>query len=144
MLCGVGSLCKGLLFVVIDLLLLLLQVLLLVIVDLLLLPAWLSPLDDLRRLVSWRWRSRIGALLVCWLDGEASLATWLLLGGGWTASGCWLLLLLLLGRSLLLRTIASSISAPATRWRYTLKKLGLDVPGRRSLRKNQKYRSATA
>ena len=122
-LCGVGSLCKGLLFVVIDLLLLLLQVLLLVIVDLLLLPAWLSPLDDLRGLVSWRWRSRIGALLVCWLDGEASLATWLVLGGGWTASDCrlLLLLLLLLWRSLLFRTIAPSISAPATRWRYTFK-----------------------
>ena len=146
-LCGVGSLCKCLLFVIIDLLLLLLQVLLLVIVDLLLLPAWLSPLDDLRGLVSWGWRSRIGALLVCscWLDCQA-LTTWLLLGGGWTTSGCWLLLLLLLllGRSLLFRTVASSISAPTTRWRYTFKKLGLDVPGRRSLRKNQKYRSATA
>merc|ERR1719270_157131 len=116
-----------LLLVIVDLLL---QVLLLVIVDLLLLPAWLSPLDDLRGLVSWRWRSRIGALLVSWLDGEASLTTWLLLGGGWTASDCWLLLLLLLlmGRSLLFRTVASSISAPATRWRYTLKKLGLDIP----------------
>ena len=133
-LCGVGSLCKSLLFVIIDLLLLLLQVLLLVIVDLLLLPTWLPPLDDLRGLVSWGRRSRIRALLVCWLDGEASLTTWLLLGGGWTASGCrpllLLLLWLLLWRSLLFRTIASSISAPATRWRYTLKKLGLDVPAK--------------
>ena len=127
-LCGVGSLCKCLLFVVIDLLLLLLQVLLLVIVDLLLLPAWLPPLDDLRGLVSWGW---IGALLVRWLDCQA-LTTWLLLGGGWTASGCWLLLLLLLmlWRSLLFRTVASSISTPATRWRYTLKKLGLDIPAK--------------
>ena len=136
MLCGVGSLCKGLLFVIIDLLLLLLQVLLLVIVDLLLLPAWLPPLDDLRGLVSWRWRSRIRALLMCWLDGEASLTTWLVLGGGWTTSGCWLflllllLLLLLLGRSLLFRTVASSISAPTARWRYTFKKLGLDIPAK--------------